>query len=54
MAMGLSRQEAQSSLRLSLGWDTSDADLERFTADLVRIVHRVRSLKSTSAFAVAP
>ncbi len=43
-AMGLSRREAQSSLRLSLGWNTSREDLKEFVQTLVGVVARLRSL----------
>jgi cysteine desulfurase len=45
LAMGLSRDEAQSSLRLSLGWGTSAEDLEDFVVTLKAVVERLRSFK---------
>lgn len=44
LAMGLSRAEAQSSLRVSLGWETTREDIERFIAVLKNIVLHLRSL----------
>ena len=41
--MGLSREQAQSSLRLSLGWSTSKAEVENFVESLVQVVERLRS-----------
>lgn len=43
LAMGLSRQEAQRSLRVSLGWDTTAAEVEKFVEILGAIVERLRS-----------
>jgi cysteine desulfurase len=45
LAMGLSRDEAQSSLRLSLGWGTTAEDLEAFVITLKAVVERLRSFK---------
>lgn len=45
LAMGLSREEAQSSLRVSFGWDTQKDDLDRFVVVLKEIVLHLRSLK---------
>ncbi len=45
LAMGLSREEAQSSLRLSLGWTTTDEEVEAFVQTLKIVVSRLRSLK---------
>lgn len=43
LAMGLSRDEAQSSLRLSLGWGTTKEQVDRFLDTLVEVVTRLRS-----------
>lgn len=40
--MGLSRREAQSSLRVSLGWSTSQEDIMRFVVNLKEVVARLR------------
>jgi cysteine desulfurase len=45
LAMGLSREEAQSSLRISFGWDTTKEDVDRFILVLKEIVQHLRSLK---------
>lgn len=45
LAMGLSRSEAQSSLRLSLGFDNSPEDLDRFVETLSEVVRRLRSFR---------
>lgn len=47
MAMGLSREEAQSSLRVSLGWKNTKAEIDQFVVALVEVVERVRSLNSS-------
>jgi cysteine desulfurase len=43
LAMGLSRQEAQQSLRLSLGWGNTLEEVDRFVDELVLVVDRLRS-----------
>jgi cysteine desulfurase len=45
LAMGLSRAEAQSSLRLSLGWETSKEDIDAFVTSLREVVGRLRGFK---------
>ncbi len=49
MAMGLSRQEAQSSLRVSLGWDTTAEEIARFTDILQNVIERLRNLHASFA-----
>ncbi len=44
LAIGLSRQEAQNSLRLSLGWSTSAEQVDQFVDVLKETVIRLRSL----------
>jgi cysteine desulfurase len=51
LAMGLSRFEAQQSLRVSIGWGTSDADVSRFIDILVKVVARLRELRTEAALA---
>jgi cysteine desulfurase len=46
LAMGLTRFEAQKSLRVSLGCDTTSAEIEMFVTALVRIVERLRSFRT--------
>lgn len=46
LAMGYSRTEAQTSLRVSLGWETTADQLERFVGALTVVVNRLRSLNS--------
>lgn len=46
LAMGLSRKEAQSSLRLGLGWGTTAQEVERFLDILCGVVERLRKIKS--------
>jgi cysteine desulfurase len=41
--MGLTRVEAQSSLRISLGWGTTPEDIERFIVILKKVVRELRS-----------
>ncbi len=43
LAMGLTRQEAQQSLRLSLGWGNTREEVDRFVDELVSVVARLRS-----------
>lgn len=45
-AMGLSRVEAQSSLRISLGWMTTEEEVNEFLNILVPVVERLRSLNT--------
>jgi cysteine desulfurase len=44
LAMGLSRTEAQSSLRISLGWKTTHSEVEFFIETLIKIVSHLRTL----------
>lgn len=48
LAMGLSRAEAQSSLRLSLGWENTEREIHEFVDTLKVIVARLRSLNNES------
>ena len=45
LAMGLSRDEAQCSLRVGLGWSTTQDDIERFVEALKKVVTRLRGLR---------
>jgi cysteine desulfurase len=45
LAMGLSRAEAQSSLRVSLGWKTTKNEIDDFVEALRLTVQRLRSLQ---------
>lgn len=45
LAMGLSREEAQSSLRISVGWTTTKEEIQVFVHTLKEIVQRLRQLK---------
>lgn len=45
LAMGLSRDEAQCSLRVGLGWQTSREDIENFVEALKKVVVRLRGLR---------
>jgi cysteine sulfinate desulfinase/cysteine desulfurase-like protein len=38
--------DAERSLRLSVGWTTSDADIEAFRAAFPRVVGELRALRS--------
>jgi len=49
LAMGLSRAEAQSSLRLSLGWWTTEAEIESFVEALKAVVERLRGFNVPAA-----
>jgi cysteine desulfurase len=46
LAMGLSRDEAQTSLRVSLGWENTLQEIDLFVDVLKNVVHRLRSLRS--------
>lgn len=45
LAMGLSRAEAQCSLRVGVGWSTSIEDINHFVEILKKVVFRLRSLR---------
>lgn len=45
LAMGLSRAEAQCSMRVSLGWGTTKQEIDQFLETLKKVVVRLRSLK---------
>lgn len=47
LAMGLSRQEAQSSLRLSTGWFTQKSDIDQLVSRLEVVVERLRAVRTT-------
>lgn len=47
LAMGLSRSEAQGSLRVSIGWGTTEAEIDRFIDVLVHVIDRLRNLRQT-------
>jgi cysteine desulfurase len=49
LAMGLSRDEARSSLRLSLGWSTTAAEIERAAEIIARVWRRVRAAEPLNA-----
>jgi cysteine desulfurase len=48
LAMGFTRDEAQSSLRVSLGWNTTQEQLDVFVEELKATVARLRMLKANS------
>lgn len=50
LAMGLTRAEAQSSLRLGLGWETTAEEVEVFIEALQAVVARLRSFKHGEKF----
>ena len=52
MAMGFRFDEAQSSLRLSVGWSSTQEEVDRFVMTLSSVVQRLRQ-KSTSAYEVS-
>jgi cysteine desulfurase len=49
LAMGLTREEAQSSLRVSLGWPTTMDDVQAFISTLHQVILRLRSLQMKSS-----
>jgi cysteine desulfurase len=44
IAMGLTRAEAQSSLRVSLGWETTEEEINSFVQTLSEVVHKLREI----------
>jgi cysteine desulfurase len=44
LAIGLSRDEAQSSLRISLGWSTSEENIQDFVLTLTQVVYKLREI----------
>lgn len=46
LAMGLNREEAQSSLRISMGWGTTQDELDKFIVILKETVLRLRGLRN--------
>lgn len=48
LALGLTRAQAQSSLRIGLGWGTTKDDVNNFVETLIPIVNRLRELKKQS------
>lgn len=48
LSMGLSRAEAQSSLRVSLGWQNQKDEIDRFVDELKRIVAHLRHFAQNS------
>lgn len=44
LAMGLSREEAQSSLRVSLGWSTSESQIHQFIETLKEVILKLRDI----------
>lgn len=45
LAMGLTREEAQASLRVGLGWSTTEEEVDQFLVALVATVERLRSFQ---------
>jgi cysteine desulfurase len=52
LAMGLSRSEAQSSLRISLGWENTAEEITRFVEALTVVVQHLRSLHERAVSAI--
>jgi cysteine desulfurase len=48
LAMGLTRRQAQSSLRVSLGWETTESDMRKFIEALKSVVTRLRSIQQVA------
>ncbi len=46
LAMGLTRSEAQSSLRIGLGWSTEESEVINFISTLVKVVRHLRDIKN--------
>ncbi len=51
LAIGLTREEAQSSLRLSLGWRNTREEVDRFVDELIVVVARLRGFKHGAKYA---
>lgn len=51
LALGLSRSQAQSSLRVSLGWENTNAEVTDFVRVLLTTVERLRSFHSAQGLA---
>jgi cysteine desulfurase len=49
LAMGLSRQEAQNSLRVGIGWSTTETQVENFIEVLKEVVTHIRSFAGTTS-----
>ena len=50
LAMGLTRAEAQNSLRVSFGWGNQISEVDQFIQVLVEIVHRLRRLQQEEIY----
>lgn len=48
LAMGLTRAEAQSSMRVGLGWSTTREQVDRFIETLIQVVRHVRAIDEAS------
>jgi cysteine desulfurase len=48
LAMGLSRAEAQNSLRISLGWNNTEMELKEFVNALEEVAQRLRNITTES------
>lgn len=53
LAMGLGRDAARSSLRLSLGWSTTEAEIERAAEIIPRVWRRVKAAEPAAEHALA-
>lgn len=49
LAIGLTRAQAQNSLRVSLGWDTSKEQVDQFLLALLEVVARLRSIEQETS-----
>jgi cysteine desulfurase len=45
MAMGFNREEAQTSLRISIGWDSEEYELDSTIEAICEVVHKLRNLR---------
>lgn len=50
LSMGFTRDQAQSSLRVSLGWKSTQAEVDKFVIVLEKIVKRLREIKHGQQF----
>ena len=50
IAMGFSSREAFQSLRVSLGWGTTQENIDNFVENLVNVVHKIKSLENEHTY----
>ena len=48
LAMGLSKEQAETAIRISLGTETSQADIDRFTTSWKELYTRTHALREAA------